>query len=147
MNPMKSRNNPSSRMNVIRTILIAVPIIAASLFFKLASGEGKLLYFAKEDPSSIKASFLRFTDTKSRKIGLKPGDRLIIQWDEEEKRGSLHLEIRDPEGFTLKTLTHSEDDYQFIADTKGNYQLYIVGEGAQGSFDLRWDYHKAEAGN
>ncbi len=136
--PMK--REPSSRMNVIRTILIAIPIIAMALFFKIASGGGKLLYFSKEAPSFMRATFFRFDDTKSRKVGLKPGDQLILSWEEVEEQGSLRLEIRDPDKVVLETLNDSVEDYAFTADRKGNYQLFIVGERARGSFSLRWDY-------
>jgi hypothetical protein len=130
--------------NILKTFLIAVPIIILSIGLKLVQGDGRLLYVSSEDSSSMQASFYRFSDSKERKIGLKPEDRLLIDWEEEEKSGSLSQEIYDPTGVLVETLTETSSGYLLKGGQKGNYKLKVAGDRARGSFSLSWTYLPAK---
>ncbi len=129
----------------MKTFLIAVPIIILSIGIKLIQGDGRLLYVSSEDSSSMQASFYRFSDSKERKIGLKPEDRLLIDWEEEEKSGSLYLEIHDPSGVLVETLVEPVSGHLLKGGQKGNYKLKVIGDKARGSFSLSWTYLPAGA--
>lgn len=135
------------KRNTVRTFIIAVPIILLSIGLKLAQGEGRLLYISSEGPAYMKASFYRFGDTKERKVGMNPGDSLLIDWREEEKSGSLSLEIRDPSGVVIETLASPASGYLLTARGKGNHRLKVIGEKARGSFAVSWEYLPAAGGS
>lgn len=127
----------------LKTIIIAVPILVIAIGLKLLQGDGRLLYMSSDRPAAMQARFFRFSDEKERKVGLSPGDELIIRWEETEKAGSLRLEISDPEGKLIKRIDKGPAEYRCIAAQKGNYRLMVVGEKARGSFSVSWDYIQA----
>ncbi|WP_020611072.1 hypothetical protein [Sediminispirochaeta bajacaliforniensis] len=127
----------------LKTIIIAVPILVIAIGLKLLQGDGRLLYMSSDRPAAMQARFYRFSDEKERKVGLSPGDELIIRWEETEKAGSLRLEISDPEGKLIKRIDKGPAEYRCIAAQKGNYRLMAVGEKARGSFSVSWDYIQA----
>jgi hypothetical protein len=132
--------NELMNRNILKTFLIAIPIIILSVGLKLVQDDGRLLYVSSEDSASMQATFYRFSDSKERKIGLNPKDRLLIDWEEEEKSGSLILEIYDPAGVLVETLTEPRSGHLLKGGQKGNYKLKVIGEKARGSFSLSWTY-------
>jgi len=127
----------------LKTIIIAIPVLVIVIGLKLLQGDGRFLYMSSDRPATMQARFYRFSDEKERKVGLLPGDELMIRWEEMEKAGTLRLEIFDPEGKLIKRIDNGPAEYRCIATQKGNYRLLVVGEKARGSFSVSWDYIQA----
>ena len=88
------------------------------------------------------ATYTLFNGQKEQVINLEAGEGLTLAYDLAIAKGSLTLQIVDPdrtvvwEGSFTETST---GDTSFTVANEGVYRLVISGNRTRGSFDLHWE--------
>ena len=101
----------------------------------------KVGWVSKNIANRFSASYYLFEGKQVDRIRLKPAESLTLDYDIEVEKGSLSLQIINPQGeiiWTVKFLEDAESQLVFIAETGGLYKVIVLGENAKGSFKLDW---------
>ncbi|WP_277468715.1 MULTISPECIES: hypothetical protein [unclassified Paenibacillus] len=105
----------------------------------LSACDKKIMYVGSDFGSKVKASYRLFTGTDEKKVKLKSGDTLVVDYRSKVEKGELTIELYDPDGQLVKELGTGESGSEEIeADKDGKYKFEITGKGAKGSYEIKY---------
>ena len=91
--------------------------------------------------NTFEASYRRFDGREVETYQLESGESFSLSYNIDVEEGSLALELIDPEKNPVWEESFSEDTedvFEFTPETSGSYQLHVIGDDTQGSFELTW---------
>ncbi|MNW38111.1 hypothetical protein D3C74_151700 [compost metagenome] len=89
--------------------------------------------------NKIEASYKLFTGTDEKKVSLKNGQTLAIDYQSEVQKGELTIKLYDPDNQLLKDLSTNKSGNEKIGvDKDGIYRLEITGNNTKGSYELTY---------
>lgn len=92
--------------------------------------------------TTFQATYNFFDGPKAETIRLEDGDVFTLDYDLNVDDGALTLQWIGP-GNTMvweETFTaDAEDVFTFKPETGGRYTLRVIGDEAEGGFDLQWE--------
>ena len=97
------------------------------------------------DPGHIHYSYRNFAGLVRQETGLEQGQALELTYEAEVTKGSLAMEVVDPDGtevWRVNLPKGRQTDGRIVAEVSvpesGPYQVVVTGLDAGGSFDLSW---------
>jgi len=130
-------------MNHARRILLAVSVLLA---FGLLSGckqsSVAIGWVASQRPGHWEASYTTFTGSKIASVPTDAGEALTLEYTAEVDKGSLIIEVQDPDDEVLWDVTLRENAAEIIElrlDQDGRHAIVVRGDDAGGSFVLSWE--------
>ncbi|WP_342562135.1 hypothetical protein NST84_21225 [Paenibacillus sp. FSL R7-0345] len=114
-------------------------VLVFVLAMLLTACEKKIMYVGSDFGSKVKASYKLFTGTDVKKIKLKSGETLVVDYKSKVEKGELTIKLYDPDGQLVKELDTGESGSEEIeADKDGKYKFEITGKGAKGSYEIKY---------
>jgi flagellar hook assembly protein FlgD len=90
--------------------------------------------------NKIAASYKLFTGTDEKKISLKKGETLAVDYQSEVKKGELTISLYDPDDQLVQSLSTGESGNEKIEVTKdGKYNFKIKGKHTKGSYKITYN--------
>ncbi|MNN64217.1 hypothetical protein D3C81_1796480 [compost metagenome] len=90
--------------------------------------------------NKIEASYKLFTGTEERKVSLKNGETLAIDYQSEVEKGELTIKLYDPDDQLLKSLGTNQSGNEGIGINKdGKYRLESSGNTTKGSYEIMYN--------
>ena len=119
---------------IILSLIISISII------KFSNGHTfTFMSVEKSSSSRMKVSYKYFNGTDTRKISLKDGETLKIDFISEVKEGKLVINILDKNDKILKTLdSNAKGNEDIKANSDGEYTIKVEGYKTRGSYDVNW---------
>ena len=90
----------------------------------------------------MRASYTLFDGQSGTAVDLAAGETMSLAYDLEITKGSLSLQIVDPDRMVVWEDSFSESSVgsaSVTADNGGSYRLVIIGKSSRGGFDLHWE--------
>jgi hypothetical protein len=90
---------------------------------------------------TFEASYQCFDGQEVETHQLESGESFSLSYEIEVDKGSLTLELVDPEDQLVWEESFSEDAedvFEFTPETSGRYRLRVIGDDTQGGFVLNW---------
>lgn len=114
-------------------------VLVLVLAMLLTACEKKIMYVGSDFGSKVKASYKLFTGTDVKKVKLKSGETLVVDYKSKVEKGELTIKLYDPDGQLVKELDTGESGSEEIeADKDGKYKFEITGKGAKGSYEIKY---------
>jgi hypothetical protein len=88
------------------------------------------------------ATYSLFDGQSRTTVGLAAGEMMALEYDLEITKGSLSLQIVDPDRVVVWEDSFSESSTgstSITAEIEGRYHLVVIGDSTKGGFDLRWE--------
>ncbi len=107
----------------------------------LAACDKKLLFVGSNSntKNKIEASYRLFTGTEEKKISLKNGETLVIDYQSEVEKGELSVKLYDPDDQLLQDLSTNKSGNENVEVSKdGMYRLEITGDNTKGSYKITY---------
>jgi len=105
-----------------------------------AKGNMKIMSVENNTFNGMNGSYKYFNGAETRKIKLKKGDILNIDFSSEVSKGKLYISILDEKGEVIKTLeSNTEGNETIKANNDKTITIRIQGEKTKGSYDISWD--------
>lgn len=107
----------------------------------LAACDKKLVFVGSNSntKNKIEASYRLFTGTEEKKISLKNGETLVIDYQSEVEKGQLTIKLYDPDDQLLQDLSTNKSGNENIEVSKdGMYRFEITGDNTKGSFEITY---------
>ncbi|AIQ48477.1 hypothetical protein R70723_23090 [Paenibacillus sp. FSL R7-0273] len=105
----------------------------------LTACDKKLMFVGSESGSKVKASYKLFSGTDDKKVKLKSGETLAVDYKSKVEKGELTIELYDPDGELVKDFNTGEAGSERIeADKDGAYKFIITGKSAKGSYEIKF---------
>jgi hypothetical protein len=92
--------------------------------------------------NTFSARYRLFDGMQTDIIRLETGESVILAYDIEVLEGSVTLQITDPNRdhvWESKFTQNEKGELEFTSEMDGRYQINIIGEETEGSFDLQWE--------
>ena len=94
--------------------------------------------------NSTEARFHTLTGRKSWRENLGKGDTFSLEYDAKLEKGSLLLQVENPQGEVIWERTVAEGEsagevIELTAGESGTYTIAVVGDGAGGEYELAWE--------
>ncbi|MEK3875500.1 MULTISPECIES: hypothetical protein [unclassified Paenibacillus] len=114
---------------------LGILIIMASVL--LTSCDKRIMYAGSSTKSKISGSYKFFTGTEEKKLSMKSGETLSIDYDSKVEKGQLTMKLYGPGNEVLTELATNESGTEKVeAGKDGKYRIEIKGEDAKGSFKV-----------
>lgn len=114
-------------------------VLVLMLAMLLTACEKKIMYVGSDFGSKVKASYKLFTGTDVKKVKLKSGETLVVDYKSKVEKGELTIKLYDPDGQLVKELeTGGSGSEEIEADKDGKYKFEITGKGAKGSYEIKY---------
>ncbi|WP_054941606.1 hypothetical protein [Paenibacillus ihuae] len=114
-------------------VLLIVTVLAAC---------DKTVMFVGSNSSSknkVKASYRLFTGTEEKKVRLKSGETLAINYQSKVEKGELTIKLYDPDNQLIQDMSINESGDEKIGVNKdGIYRFEITGNKTRGSYELKY---------
>lgn len=107
----------------------------------LAACDKKVLFVGSNSSTKnkVEASYKLFTGTEEKKISLKNGETLAIDYQSEVEKGELMIKIYDPDNQLLQDLSTNKSGNEKIEVSKdGKYKIEITGNKTKGSYEIKY---------
>ncbi|MNL21505.1 hypothetical protein D3C87_1427990 [compost metagenome] len=108
----------------------------------LAACDKKLVFVGSNTSTNnkIEASYRLFTGTEEKKVSLKNGEKLVIDYQSEVEKGELTIKLYDPDDQLLQDLSTNKSGNENIEVRKdGIYRFEITGNDTKGSFKITYN--------
>lgn len=108
----------------------------------LASCEKKLMFVGSNfsTKNKVEASYKLFTGTEERKVKMKNGQTLTINYQSKVEKGELTIKLYDPDDQLLKDLsTNKSGAEELEANKDGIYRFRITGDNTKGSYEITYN--------
>lgn len=116
-------------------IKLGVLIIMASVL--LTSCDKRMMFVGSSTKSKLSASYKLFTGTEEKKVKLKSGETLSMDYNSKVEKGELSMKLYGPDNEVLKELGTNESGTEKVeADQDGKYRIEVKGEDTKGSFEV-----------
>jgi hypothetical protein len=92
-----------------------------------------------------RANYVAFDGVEKRSFRAKEGETIALEGEVTVEKGSLTIELADPNDKILWEQTYTQDgdlSISMTASETGFYALRIVGDETGGGFDLSWDVNE-----
>ncbi|MBP2116154.1 hypothetical protein [Paenibacillus silagei] len=110
-------------------------IIMASVL--LTSCDKKIMYVGSSTKSKISGSYKLFTGTEEKKLSMKSGETISIDYKSKVEKGRLSMKLYGPDNEVLTELATNESGTEKVeAGKDGKYRIEIKGQDAKGSFKV-----------
>lgn len=121
-------------------VCIILSLIISACIMKFSIGTNiQIMSVERSSTSRMKASYRYFDGTNSRKIYLKKGETLKINFKSEVKKGDLDINILDDKGEIVKTLGSNIEGTESIkAEADVEYTIRVKAYGTRGSYEINW---------
>lgn len=114
---------------------LGILIIMASVL--LTSCDKKIMYAGSSTKSKISASYKFFTGTEEKKLSMKSGETISIDYRSKVEKGQLSMKFYGPDNQMLTELAINESGTEKVEAKKdGKYRIEIKGEDTKGSFKV-----------
>jgi hypothetical protein len=93
-------------------------------------------------PGQWQATYTTFSGTKVDTFRADAGQTLILDYETEVEKGSLTVQVEDPDEEVLWETAFDEggaDTVRVDLNQDGRYAIVLIGEDADGSWDLEWE--------
>ena len=123
-------------MKKILTLILLIAMLSLTACSRTQVG-----WVATNIGDTFEASYQRFDGQEVETYQLESGESFSLSYEIEVNKGSLTLELVDPEDHTVWEESFSEDAedvFEFTPETSGRYRLLVIGDDTQGSFELNW---------
>jgi hypothetical protein len=129
-----------SRTNLI--FLCLTLLFSALLLVGCGSSSIKIRWRESSGLKHTRANYASFEGVEKKKFRAKDGETIALEGEVTVEKGSLTIELADPNDKILWEQTYTQDGDLSISITAaetGFYTLRIVGDETGGGFDLSWD--------
>jgi flagellar hook assembly protein FlgD len=134
---MKSKIKTIAGLTIVCVILALIISISIIKFSRGTSFT--FMSVEKSSASRMKVSYKYFNGTDTRKISLKEGETLKIDFISEVKAGKLVINILDNNDGILKTLdSNTKGNEDIKAGSDGEYTIKVEGYKTRGSYEVNW---------
>ncbi|WP_405107615.1 hypothetical protein MHH28_27570 [Paenibacillus sp. FSL K6-1217] len=114
---------------------LGILIIMASVL--LTSCDKRIMFAGSSTKSKVSASYKFFTGTEVKKLSMKSGETISIDYKSKVEEGQLSMKVYGPDNEVLKELGTNESGTEKVeADKDGKYRIEIKGEKTKGSFKV-----------
>ncbi|QSF45040.1 hypothetical protein [Paenibacillus tianjinensis] len=116
-------------------------ILVLVIVTMLAACDKRLMFVGSSSSTKnkIAASYKLFTGTDEKKISLKKGDTLAVDYQSEVKKGELTINFYDPDNQLVQSISTNESGNEKIEVNKdGKYRFKINGKHTQGSYKITY---------
>ena len=123
-------------MKKILTLIFIIAMLSLTACSRTQVG-----WVATNIGDTFEASYQRFDGQEVETYQLESGESFSLSYEIEVDKGSLTLELVDPEDQLVWEESFSEDAedvFEFTPETSGRYRLLVIGDDTQGSFELNW---------
>lgn len=130
----------SKTIAIFTVICIVLALVISISIIEISNGRNfKFMSVEKNSSSRMKVSYRYFNGTDTRKISLKDGETLKINFISEVKEGKLVINILDDNDKILKTLdSNTKGNVNIKANSEGKYTIKVEGYKTRGSYDVNW---------
>lgn len=126
-----------------RMISLSIMVLAAGLVLTACGSSSLRIGWRETSGFSRKtARYVTFDGVEKKNIRLQSGETLHMEWNAAVEKGSLTLEIQDPDQHTLWKESFTADDRGSIdlnVEKNGLYTLRIQGGSTGGGYELDWE--------
>jgi flagellar hook assembly protein FlgD len=134
---MKSKIKAIAGLTIVCVILALIISISIIKFSRGTSFT--FMSVEKSSTSRMKVSYKYFNGTDTRKVSLKKGETLKIDFISEVKAGELVINILDNNDEIVKTLDSNTKGTEDIkAESDGKYTIKVEGYKTSGSYEVNW---------
>lgn len=120
---------------------IFLGVLVLMIVTLLVACDKKLVFVGSNTSTKnkIEASYRLFTGTEEKKINLKNGEKLVIDYQSEVEKGELTIKLYDPDDQLLQDLSTNKSGNENIEVSKdGIYRFEITGNDTKGSFEITY---------
>ncbi len=105
----------------------------------LTACDKKLMFVGYSTKNKVAASYKLFTGTDEKKVSLKKGDTLAVDYQSEVKKGELTINFYDPDNQLVQSISTNESGNEKIEVNKdGKYRFKINGKHTKGSYKITY---------
>lgn len=116
---------------------ITLGILLTMVPLLLTSCDKKIMFFGSSTKSKLSASYKLFTGTEEKKLSMKSGETLSIDYKSKVEKGTLTIKLYGPDNEVLKDLkTNGSGTEKVEAGKDGKYRIEVKGEDTKGSFKV-----------
>lgn len=108
----------------------------------LAACDKRVLFVGSSSSTKhkIAASYKIFSGIDEKKIRLKKGETLAVDYQSEVKKGKLTISLYDPDNQLVQSLNTGESGNEKIEVSKdGEYLIKIKGKHTKGSYKITYN--------
>lgn len=116
-------------------------IMVLAIVTVLAACDKRVMFVGSSSSTKhkIAASYKLFSGTDEKKISLKKGETLAVDYQSEVKKGELTINLYDPDDQLVESLSTGESGNEKIEISKdGKYQFKIKGKHTKGSYKITY---------
>ena len=132
--------NKSKTIAGLIIVCIILSIIISISIMKFSRGTNfTIMSVEKNSASRMKVSYRYFNGTYTRKISLKEGETLKIDFVSKVKGGKLVINILGNNDEIVKTLdSNTKGNEDIKAESDGEYTIRVEGYKTRGSYEVNW---------
>ncbi len=120
-----------------KTVLSLAAVLFALIF---AGCNIQIMYSGTDINGNVSGSYKLFSGTKNKTIHVKEGNPVEVKYSSKLKKGELTMTIYDSNNNIVYELETNKSGTKLLkADKDEEYKLEIVGDGAEGSFSVKWN--------
>jgi major membrane immunogen (membrane-anchored lipoprotein) len=138
-NTMQRRLSMKSRTRLIFGVIIM--ILVGTLVAGCGSSSVKIGWSASDTLKRKQAKYVTFDGQEKKNFRVQSGETIHMEWEVTVEKGSLTIELQDPDQETRWKESYPEDSegsFTLTAEKSGLYTLRILGESTGGSYDIQW---------
>ncbi len=124
---------------------VSVFILAGLLLTGCGGGayrQVRIMWAGSSNSGRMEYRYKTFTGVERKNERLEAGDTLAFEYDATVDKGTLTLQIQDPDDASLweATLRESaEDRVDLTAEQTGTYTIVVEGDDTGGEFEVSWE--------
>ncbi|MEK4853621.1 hypothetical protein NST04_27520 [Paenibacillus sp. FSL H7-0756] len=116
---------------------ITLGILIAMVPLLLTACDKRMMFAGSSTKSKLSASYKLFTGTEEKKVKLKRGETLSMDYNSKVEKGELSMKLYGPDNEVLKELGTNESGTEKVeADKDGKYRIEVKGDDTKGSFEV-----------
>jgi hypothetical protein len=130
-------------LSQVLIVLMSLFLISGCSFHfgDLKIGETRLGMVGSKSPGSLVYSYRTFSGFESQDFQAEAGEMLEVSYHAVVERGSLTIEVQDPERNVIwsRTLDVSqEQSFTLPLEKSGRHGIIVHAKDASGSFEINW---------
>jgi hypothetical protein len=122
--------------------LVGLTMLLGVLLVSCGGPTVKVGWVGSTGARSIAYRYRTFTGVERKRARLEAGETLVLDYEVTVAEGALTLQVQAPAGEAVWEATFREDESGTVEETVergGAYEIVILGESTQGSFELSWE--------
>jgi methionine-rich copper-binding protein CopC len=129
------------RLKEMKRKWIFISMLSLIILTLMVACDKKVVFVGSSSSTENKteASYSRFTGTEEKKISLKNGETLAIEYQSEVEEGELAIKLYDPDNQLLQSLSTNKSGNEKVGASKdGVYRIEIKGNKTKGSYRIEF---------